>query len=164
MRNLRDYHDYDKVIRDMISKEIDRQHSFLNWGTAVHSILLLVLASEHAERYAVIVSTLGLLFAIISITTYWASEEKISRILYFWDGYRAYMHTNYFMYPPIWSNPIVEDINMDEEHNPEVLKIFRPYSISPFKKLCIKNISSKLAPILFAVAWLVILVMQLFVV
>ena len=85
---LNNYQGYDVVIRDMISKEIDRQYSFMKWNIAVQSFWFGAITQMKNDDYLIAIIVVGILASVSSFATYWASEAKIKRILYFWDGYR----------------------------------------------------------------------------
>lgn len=157
-----EYQDYDKVIRDMISSEIKRQHSFLNWHAVVQAFLFSAIVQFDKSKnnynlfYAILF--LGIVTAILALATYFASETKIKRLFYFWDGYLKFTGKTYFDYPPVWANPNHEkDFDVLKNH-PALLEAFGLFDISCFRRCCLKFIYPKTAPLLFVIAWLIIII------
>lgn len=164
MGKLIDYENYDKEIRRLISKEIDRQHSFMRWHVAVQAFLFAAIihfdkTSNSSYLFFVIVG-IGLLASILSFTTYLASEEKIKRVFYFWDGYRKIKGTSYFDYPPVWDNPNHENDSNELRNNDNYRNAFGDHNISCFKRLCLKTIFPKTSPFIFMIAWIAILIIE----
>lgn len=86
LEELDNYKGYDVVIREMISKEIDRQYSFMKWNIAVQTFLFASITQLKNDKYLWAVIAIGILASISSFATYWVSEAKIKRILYFGMG------------------------------------------------------------------------------
>lgn len=149
---LNNYQGYDVVVREMISKEIDRQYSFMKWNIVVQTFLFGAITQLKNDKYLWVVIVIGLLASISSFITYWASEAKIKRILYFWDGYRKFKGLSYFAFPPVWTNPTEDAIP-----ETEVKEIFGEYKLGWSRKLCLKLILPKSSPFIFIFAWGLIL-------
>lgn len=149
---LNNYQGYDVVVREMISKEIDRQYSFMKWNIVVQTFLFGAITQLKNDKYLWVIIFIGLLASISSFITYWASEAKIKRILYFWDGYRKFKGLSYFAFPPVWTNPTEDAIP-----ETEVKKIFGEYKLGWSRKLCLKLILPKSSPFIFILAWVLIL-------
>ena len=111
---LNNYQGYDVVVREMISKEIDRQYSFMKWNIVVQTFLFGAITQLKNDKYLWVIIVIGLLASISSFITYWASEAKIKRILYFWDGYRKFKGLSYFAFPPVWTNPTEDVIQVSD--------------------------------------------------
>lgn len=135
---LNNYQGYDVVVREMISKEIDRQYSFMKWNIVVQTFLFGAITQLKNDKYLWVIIVIGLLASISSFITYWASEAKIKRILYFWDGYRKFKGLSYFAFPPVWTNPTEDTIP-----ETEVKEIFGEYKLGWSRKLCLKLILPK---------------------
>ncbi len=149
---LSNYQGYDVVIREMISKEIDRQYSFMKWNIVVQTFLFGAITQLKNEEFLCVIIIIGLLASISSFITYWASEAKIKRILYFWDGYRKFKGLSYFAFPPVWTNPtedVITEMNIKEN--------FGEYKLGRSRKLCLKLILPKSSPFIFILAWLLML-------
>ena len=147
------YQGYDAVIREMISKEIDRQYSFMKWNIVVQTFLFGAITQLRNDKYLWVIVVIGLLASVNSFVTYWASEAKIQRILYFWDGYRKFKGLSYFAFPPVWTNPI-EDMIPEAE----IKEIFGEYKLGWSRKLCLRLILPKTSPFIFIFAWMLILI------
>ena len=154
---LCNYQGYDVVIRKMISKEIDRQYSFMKWNIAVQTFLIGAITQLKNDKILWVIIVLGLLASISSFFTYWASEAKIKRILYFWDGYRKYKGLSYFVFPPVWSNP-TEDVILDDE----ISQTFGDFKLGWSRKISLKFILPKFSPFIFLIAWGMLLYISLF--
>lgn len=148
---LNNYQGYDVVVREMISKEIDRQYSFMKWNIVVQTFLFGAITQLKNDKYLWVIIVIGLLASISSFITYWASEAKIKRILYFWDGYRKFKGLSYFAFPPVWTNPTEDTIP-----ETEVKEIFGEYKLGWSRKLCLKLILPKSSPFIFILAWVLI--------
>ena len=149
---LNNYQGYDVVVREMISKEIDRQYSFMKWNIVVQTFLFGAITQLKNDKYLWVIIVIGLLASISSFITYWASEAKIKRILYFWDGYRKFKGLSYFAFPPVWTNP-TEDVIPETE----IKEIFDEYKLGWSRRLCLKLILPKSSPFIFILAWVLIL-------
>lgn len=149
---LDNYQGYDVVVREMISKEIDRQYSFMKWNIVVQTFLFGAITQLKNDKYLLVIIVIGLLASISSFITYWASEAKIKRILYFWDGYLQLKKLSYFAFPPVWTNP-TEDVIRETE----IKEIFGEYKLGWSRKLCLKLILPKSSPFIFILAWLLML-------
>ena len=154
---LCNYQGYDVVIREMISKEIDRQYSFMKWNIAVQTFLIGAITQLKNDKIIWVIIILGLLASISSFFTYWASEAKIKRILYFWDGYRKYKGLFYFVFPPVWSNP-TEEVILDDE----IRQTFGDFKLGWSRKISLKFIIPKFSPFIFLIAWGMLLYISLF--
>lgn len=154
---LCNYQGYDVVIREMISKEINRQYSFMKWNIAVQTFLIGAITQLKNDKIIWVIIILGLLASISSFFTYWASEVKIKRILYFWDGYRKYKGLSYFVFPPVWSNP-TEDVILDDE----IRQTFGDFKLGWSRKISLKFILPKFSPFIFLIAWGMLLYISLF--
>lgn len=152
LEELDNYKGYDVVIREMISKEIDRQYSFMKWNIAVQTFLFASITQLKNDKYIWAVIAIGILASISSFATYWVSEAKIKRILYFWDGYRRYRGLSYFAFPPVWTNPSEEAIP-----DADIREIFGEYRLGWSRKLCLKFILPKFSPFIFILVWVFIL-------
>ena len=149
---LNNYQEYDVVVREMISKEIDRQYSFMKWNIVVQTFLFGAITQLKNDKYLWVIIVIGLLASISSFITYWASEAKVKRILYFWDGYRKLKGLSYFAFPPVWTNPTEDTIS-----ETEIKEIFGEYKLGWSRKLCLKLILPKSSPFIFVLAWGIIL-------
>ena len=154
---LGNYQGYDVVIREMISKEIDRQYSFMKWNIAVQTFLIGAITQLKNDEILWVIIVLGLLASISSFFTYWASEAKIKRILYFWDGYRKYKELSYFVFPPVWSNP-TEEVILDDV----IRQTFGDFKLGWSRKISLKFIIPKFSPFIFLIAWGMLLYISLF--
>ena len=154
---LCNYQGYDVVIREMISKEINRQYSFMKWNIAVQTFLIGAITQLKNDKIIWVIIILGLLASISSFFTYWASEVKIKRILYFWDGYRKYKGLSYFVFPPVWSNP-TEDVILDDE----IRQTFGDFKLGWSRKISLKFILPKFSPFIFFFFFRMLLYISLF--
>lgn len=157
-KSISRYHDYDKVIRDMISKEFDRQHSFIRLHIAMQTILFATFALISTLSLILVIILIGILSSICAFATYMASEIKIKRIFYFWDGYLNVVGSDYFEYPPVWSNPAPDkDINK----NLKAIEYFGLFEMSCFRRLCLGLILPKTSPFIFLIAWIILLLVKI---
>lgn len=101
IQKLMSYEGYDKVFRDMIKEEISLQHKTLGWANALQAFLFTGYFSGHAENNLIGITIVGLVCYIISKCTYFTSETKVKRILYFWDGNLQQTEQSYFDFPPV---------------------------------------------------------------
>ena len=149
---LNNYQGYDVVVREMISKEIDRQYSFMKWNIVVQTFLFGAITQLKNDKYLGVIIVIDLLASISSFITYWASEAKIKRILFFWDGYRKFKGLSYFAFPPVWTNPTEDTIP-----EIEIKEIFGEYKLGWSRKFCLRLILPKSSPFIFILAWGLIL-------
>ena len=61
LEELDNYKGYDVVIREMISKEIDRQYSFMKWNIAVQTFLFASITQLKNDKYLWAVIAIGIL-------------------------------------------------------------------------------------------------------
>lgn len=157
LEGLDNYQGYDVVIQDMISKETDRQYSFMKWNIAVQTFLFGAITQMKNDDYLIAIIVVGILASVSPFATYWASEAKIKRILYFWDGYRKFKELSYYAFPPVWTNPI-EDVIIDDD----IRRIFGKFTLGWSRKISLKLILPKFSPFIFFIIWGIILYLYFF--
>ncbi len=155
LKELNNYKNYDVVIRKMINNEIDRQYSIVKWNLVIQSFLFGALSQMKNNDYLIAIIVYGLLASFISFASYLASETKIRRILYFWDGYRRFKGLSFYVFPPVWSSPY-EDPNNDKE----IRLIFGDFRINWFQKICLNFILPKISHFVFIIVWVIIILIK----
>lgn len=64
LEGLDNYQGYDVVIRDMISKETDRQYSFMKWNIAVQTFLFVAITQMKNDDYLIAIIVVGILASV----------------------------------------------------------------------------------------------------
>ena len=100
---LNNYKGYDVVVREMISKEINRQYSFMKWNIVVQTFLFGAITQLKNDKYLWVIIVIGILASLSSFITYWASEEKSKESFTFGMDIESLKGLSDFAFPPVWA-------------------------------------------------------------
>lgn len=149
---------YDREIRSQNNFEISLQYKMLPVIIALHALLFAAFVGlcefkDVSKGYSLAIIVFGILVSVSSIATYFHSETKIQRNMYFWNAYLKRIDKTYFDFPPVWGW-----YNDEEKIPKEWYDYVEPFTVSCFRKVCSHLIILKSLSLMFLVLWIAIFV------
>ena len=100
---LNNYQGYDVVVREIISKEINCQYSFMKWNIVVQTFLFGAITQLKNDKYLWVITVIGILVSLSSFITYWASEAKSKESFTLGMDIESLKGLSDYAFSPVWA-------------------------------------------------------------